>query len=203
MNPFLLSAIIGGGTSLLGGLLSGAGQNKMSDADRAHQMQMLLAQLNNSGNQAEQGRIDSLTAQGTKDANTIPDRVGWRQNQAVLAAIMPQMRNFSVSAPAGLSSYVPKMSGGVRLPENGFSPDTLKFFGDNAMLQGEMDLDRAGGLAAGGRYATPSYGSIYGTTAARDGQRSIETANKNLKQLDDDRAMWRQTSLLSSLIPRR
>jgi hypothetical protein len=106
-----------------------------------------------------------------------------------------------VVAPEGFQQYVPQISGGFRIPEGGFSADTLKFFGDNAMLQGEKDLDKAGGIAAGGNYATPSYGSIYGTPQAAGAQSAVESANSNLKSLDAQAAERRRQQQQAALQP--
>lgn len=197
MDPFTLAALIGGGSSILGGIIGGAGQAKASEADRRHQVEMLMAQLSAANGQFEQGRQDDQGALGLKTANTAPDRVAWRQNQAIQSAIMPGLRNFSVKAPMGMEQYVPQMSGGFKIPEGGFDQNTLKFFGDDAMLQGEMDLDRQGSIASNGRYATPSYGSIYGSPQAAAGESAANTASANLRKIDEEAAAKRKQGITS------
>lgn len=202
MDPLTLSTIIGVGGNLLGGLLSGAGQSKENATSRAHQLQMLLAQLDSQRQQYETARGDEQAKTALDAATTNPTRVNWRQNQAIQNAIMPQLRNVSVNAPMGMGAYVPQVSGGLRLPEGGFSPDTLKFFNDNAMLQGEMDLDRAAGAASGGRSTPASYGAIYGTPQASEGESRVAQANAGLRRIDEEAALRRQMAMMNSLQPR-
>jgi len=212
MDPLTLSAIIGGASNLFGGIFGGIGKSKDDAAQRAFEQQMADQQyrqqlqslgitLGQQDSQFQQTQAQNQAEQGLKTANTAPDRVAWRQNQAIQAAIMPGLRNAQVIAPEGFQQYVPQITGGFRIPEGGFDANTLKFFGDNAMLQGEKDLDTAGGIAAGGKYATPSYGSIYGTPQASGAQSAVESANSNLKVLDQQAAEKRRQQQQDALKP--
>jgi len=201
MDPITVAALISSIANVGGGFLQGAGQEAMSEEQRRHQLQTLLAQLENQSGQYEQTRQDNAAKVGLETANTTPDRVKWRQNMAMRNAIAPNIRNFSVSTPGPLQGYRPNITGGMRLPENGFGPDTLKFFSENAMLEGEKDLDLAGGRAAGGNYQTPSYGAIYGNQNAQDTQSHVETANSNLKQIDEAAAFRRRMAMQNALGP--
>jgi hypothetical protein len=196
----------------LGGILGGIGKSKdeaanrkfladQSNTDYQRSLQSLGATMGNANAQSDESRADALGQVGLNAANTTPDRVAWRQNQAVRAAIMPELRNVSIGVPANMQQYVPQISGGLRLPEGGFSQDTLKFFGDNAMLAGESDLDRAGGIASSGRYATPSYGQIYNTQQGTDTQGATQAANANLRAMDAENRKRRDAALQASLIP--
>jgi hypothetical protein len=186
MDPFTLAALISTIGNVGGGLIGGAGQSRMSAEERAHQEKMLRMQQQQQLGMYEQTRQDGLNKIGLDTANTTPDRVAWRQNMAMRNAIAPQMRNFSVGAPAGMSAYKPNISGGMRLPDGGLPPEALKFFTENAMLEGEKDLDLAGARASGGNYQVPSYGSIYGTPAASATQSHAVTAADNLRKLDEE-----------------
>jgi hypothetical protein len=141
MDPFTLSALISGGTQLLGGLLGGIGQGKTSAEDRRAaeeaQKRQLALQRDQTGLQSTQ--MDPLAQQKS------------RQQQAILAALMPEMRNASVSSNVpGMNQFIPQISGGLRLPEGGFSPDTLKFFSEPARASAE-----AGFFANASPFAPP------------------------------------------------
>jgi hypothetical protein len=88
-----------------------------------------------------------------------PERQNWRQSQALMAAILPELRNAEVQAPASLQRYVPQMSGGFRLPEGGLPPEALQFFSPQARLGAEQDFDRQAAMSSGGRTVAPDYAS--------------------------------------------
>lgn len=199
MDPLTLAAIIGGGSNLLGGLLGGHGQAEMSKEEREHQIRMLLTQLGVDMGQFEATRGDANARAGLSTANTAPERVGWRQNQAIRAAVMPQLRNVSVSSPIpGMNAFIPQVSGGLRIPEGGFSPETLKFFGDNAMLAGESDLDTAAAVASQGNYIPPNYSAIYGGMGDAATSR-VQGIAANLREQDKERATQRNVALTGAL----
>ena len=69
-----------------------------------------------------------------------------RGNMALMAAILPQLRNSSVTAPAGMQRFVPQVSGGFRIPEGGFGQDALKFFSEGSRAGSEAEFLRQLGL---------------------------------------------------------
>lgn len=144
---------LGGGTSMLGGLslkdllgygieaggraLSAYGQSKEADASREQQLllaklQALLSQYNTDSSQ------DFDTARlGAEMASAEAGRQQERQRQALLANILPGLRNAQVSPPGDLGRFTPQISGGFQLPEGGLSPETLAFFSPQARLASE------------------------------------------------------------------
>lgn len=129
------AALIGGGIGLLGNVLSGIGQGKMSEAQLQQARELALRQEQLSREQlAQQGARTGLAAQG-------PDPLAFqreRQQQALLAAILPQLRNVSVSSNVpGMNRFIPQVSGGLRLPEGGFDAATLAYFSPEARANAE------------------------------------------------------------------
>lgn len=120
MDPITLAALIGGGSQLLGGLFGGIGQGKMSAEQLRAQQEMQDKQLQLSRDQMglQSTQMDPLAQQKS------------RQQQALLAALLPGARNFQVSSNVpGMNQFMPQMTGGMKLPEGGLSPETLAFFG--------------------------------------------------------------------------
>lgn len=200
--------LAGTAISALGGWLGGRGQEQANAKQLAEsrrqfdarlgqeQLQTQLGQLN-----AEQSRLDSLGAAGVNIQQQTPNRVNWRQNQAMLAAIMPQLRNVSVSSGIpGMNAFIPQVSGGLRIPEGGFSPETLKFFGDRAMLAGEADLDRQGQIATGGQMAIPNYSAVYGQLGA-PAQQAVGDLQSQVKADEEKRKQQRNAILFGALTP--
>lgn len=200
MDPLTMSALIGGGMQLFGNILGGIGQGKQQEKDRQQRIQELLAQLGFQQEQAEMNRADQMARLGMEATMATPDRVNWRQNQAIRGAIMPQLRNFAVQAPAGLEGFMPTMTGGLRIPERGFSPETLKHFSEQAMLAGEEDLDRSALQATGGRSTPASYGAIYGPRGAEAESRT-KTLQRQLQAEDANTITRRRQALTNSLQP--
>lgn len=194
MSPFTSAAMINSGASIAGNVIAGIGQGKQAEADREQRIRELLALQA----QYEQTRSDNMGKVGLETANATPNRVAWRQNQAVMNAMMPGMRNFEVQAPAGMEAYVPQTSGGLRIPEGGFSPETLKFFSDSAMLAGEEDLDMAGAVASSGRQSTPNYAAAYGGNGSNASSR-VSTASAALRAQDEANARRRQQAMTGAL----
>jgi len=199
--------LIGTGISALGGFLGGRSQEKLTKEQLAQQSRQFDATLAENKRQTnlqqgntEQARIDQLGQTGLEVQQQTPNRVGWRQNQAMLAAIMPELRNASVSSGIpGMNAFIPQISGGLRIPEGGFSPSTLKFFGDNAMLTGETDLDRQGQIASGGRMAIPDYAAVYGPQAGATAGASVSALQEQLKADEEKRRQQRQAIMLGAL----
>jgi hypothetical protein len=188
-------ALISGGSNLLGSILAGGAQGEMSEA----QIRAALQELG-----LDEAKFSEMLrqAQGKAAVEGIqetPNRVGWRQNQALAAAIMPNVRNVSVSSPIpGMNRFIPQIGGGVRIPEGGFGPDTLKFFGEKAMLAGETDLDKAVSTASEGRLPTPDYSAVYGTpgTAAAA---SVESVSSRLRKDAAEREKKRREAIERAL----
>jgi hypothetical protein len=163
MDPASIALLLGAGTNFLGGLFSGKGDAEMNEAQIAARLKEVAAATG-----MDEAKLLELARQfnskaAVEGAQATPNRVGWRQNQAMQAAIMPGLRNYSVSSGIpGMDRFKPQTSGGLRLPEGGFGPETLKFFGDKAMLDGEYELDKANQVATDGHAPIPSYTSVYG-----------------------------------------
>jgi len=199
MDPatgMLIASLIGAGGNILGGI----GAGKASDADRRAALQQTLAQLGINLDQFEEQLRQKQGEVGLANANATPNRVGWRQNQALAAAIMPGLRNTEVSsAIPGMSHFIPKVSGGLRIPEGGFGPDVMKWFSEDARLAGETDLDRAGSVASGGRAPIPDYAAAgYG----KSGSAASSALQANASQLELDaieRERFRRTAMANAL----
>jgi hypothetical protein len=148
-----IPALIGAGADIGGGILQGISQGRQQDKQNALTQQSLALQ----------------------QAQAAPQRQNWRQNQALMAALIPGLANASVSAPAGYQQYMPKINGGFRLPEQGLgTPDVMNFFSESARVNAERELDNAGKYDAKGKLvkgATPpsmNYGQAgYGIGAVR------------------------------------
>jgi hypothetical protein len=205
--PAIAAPIIGAGISALGSLFSGWQQGKISKeqflAGLAEQQREFNANQQQEAYQfGEKNRQENMD-QALTAANTTPNRVGWRQNQAMAAAIMPGLRNASVSSNIpGMNSFIPQISGGLRIPEGGFGPDVLSKFGDKAMLAGEMDLDRAANVASDGMTATPDYGAVYGP-AGRTGAGQVSALSSQLQSDEKTRAAERNKALQAALAIKR
>jgi hypothetical protein len=99
-----------------------------------------------------------------------------RQQQALLAAILPEMRNASVTSNIpGMNQFIPNIQGGLRIPEGGFSADTLKFFGEPARASAE-----AGFFSNASPFAPPPALSSLGYTQAGVQQAAASGGQPNL-----------------------
>lgn len=182
MSPEMQAAMVSGGFGMAGGLMAGAGQSKIikennaastEQAELNRQLQLYLAQMDQRQRQSEQG----LQAQ-----QATPNRQDWRQRQALMADILPGLRNASVQPPGDLARFTPQISGGFRIPEGGFSPEAMAFFSPEARASAEGDLDRAGAQASGGRMAVPDYaGAGYGEAGIAPGQ-EVTDYSKQLRE---------------------
>jgi hypothetical protein len=193
------------GISAAGSLISAYMQGKISKEQFLAQLAEQQRQFNTT-TQQDAYQFDEKNRQANADqalasANTTPNRVGWRQNQAMAAAIMPGLRNVSVSSNIpGMSRFIPQISGGLRIPEGGFGPDVLSKFGDKAMLAGEMDLDKAAAVASDGQSVTPDYGAVYGEPG-RTGASQVSALSGQLQTDEKARAAERNRALQSALAP--
>lgn len=149
MDPLVLATLIGGGLSLGGGLLQGIGQGKQNEAQIAAQERM-------------QGRNLQLTRDVQGLQATQLDPFAWqkaRQNQAILAAVMPGLRNASVTSNVpGMNRFIPQVQGGLRFPEGGFGPETLQHFSPEARAAAEQEFQGRVGQVAGGAPQGPMTG---------------------------------------------
>lgn len=160
-SPQTQGALINTGASLLGGALSqrNANNQQQKQNEFSAQQNQLNEQAANErlSMQLEQARMLAEKENALSATQMAPTRQNWRQGQALLADILPQARNYQVTPPMDLGRYMPQLSGGLRLPEGGLSPEALSFYSPQARLAAEMDLDRNAAVASGGRYATPDY----------------------------------------------
>jgi hypothetical protein len=166
MDPMTMMMLASMGTQLAGGIMSGIGQGKMSAeqirAANEQQAKQLAFQRDQTGLQSTQ--MDPLAQQKS------------RQQQALLAALLPEMRNASVSSNIpGMNQFIPQISGGLRLPEGGFSPDTLKFFSEPARASAE-----AGFFANASPFAPPPALSSLGYSQAGVQQAAASGGSPNL-----------------------
>lgn len=199
-SPQTQAALIGTGTSLLGGYLSQRNQNQQNT--QAQQAQAGLSAQNNASDtqrlsmQLEQARILAQNQMGVQGQLASPTRQDWRQKQATLADVLPQMRNVSIQPPGDLARYMPQMSGGLRLPEGGLSQSALSFFSPQSRLSAESDLDKQLALSTGGNYNAPDYAnSGYGNGA----QAVSQNINDYASQIKAQLAQQQQAALQQAL----
>jgi hypothetical protein len=167
MSPEAQGALVNTGTSLLGGYLSQrnannqqANQNQFAAQQNTQQQQAELQKLQM---QLEQSRMLQERQMALQASQAAPERQNWRQSQALLSAILPELQNASVQAPGNLQRYVPQMSGGFRLPEGGIPQEALQFFSPQARLSAEQSFDKQAAMSSGGRTVAPDYaGAGYG-----------------------------------------
>ena len=141
MDPMTMMALASLGAQLGGSVMSGIGQGKMSDAQIRAQQEMQAKQIGLSRDQMglQATQMDPLAQQKS------------RQQQALLAALLPNARNVSVSSNVpGMNQFMPNISGGMRLPEGGLSPETLAFFGGPQRASAEASF-----FAANSPFAAP------------------------------------------------
>lgn len=176
MDPLSAALVL---SSIGGGIFSGLQQGKVSKEQLREAARQFGINLDVQQGNIEQANVNAQQQQALQGVQETPNRVGWRQNQALQAAILPGLRNARVSSPIpGMNAFIPQVSGGFRIPEGGFGPDTMKFFGDNAMMQGEYDLDRAVQGASGGRAPITGYTGVYG-----EGGQPFEDALATVQQM--------------------
>lgn len=187
MSPSTQNALIGTGTSLLGGYLSQRNQNQQNTQQQ--QAQAALSAANNQTStqnlamQLEQARILAQNQMGVQGAQASPTRQDWRQKQALLADILPQARNVSITPPGDLGRYMGNIQGGMRLPEGGLSPQALAFFSPQARLGAEQTLDKQLAQSTGGNYTAPDYSQLgYGGIGQQATQNVTDYASQ-IKQM--------------------
>ncbi len=199
MDPITLSMLVGGGLNFLGGLFGGNAQQNMNEEQIKAALKQAAAQMGMNEAQFSEMLRQSEGKAAVEGVQQTPNRVGWRQNQAMAAAILPGLRNTSVSSGIpGMNHFVPQVSGGLRIPEGGFGPDTMKFFGENAMLSGEQDLDRAVGVASNGRAPVPSYGSVYGQPGTL-AEGAMAANSEALRKQAEEREKQRRAAIQQAL----
>jgi hypothetical protein len=182
LSPQMQAAILGSGTSIVGGYLSGREERGAQRENNDAAMQRLELQLQMEREQRDREQLQRQRELGLQAQTQAPSRQDWRQRQALLAAILPNARNYSVTPPGDLSRFTPQISGGMRIPEGGFDASTLSFFSPEARVGAEADLDRAAATASGGNYSTPNYSRAgYGQVAGGLQQENQTYADK-LKQ---------------------
>lgn len=177
----ILASLIIGGTGVAGGYMQGQQQANLDANNRRHQLEVLMAQMGFDMDKFEQMLRDSQQQRGLQAQQQTPNRVGWRQQQAMLGAVIPGLRNVDVKSNIpGMNHFIPEVSGGLRIPEGGFGPDVQRFFGPEAMAQGEADLDRAAQVASNGTMPTQDYNAIYGSGVGAKHQAMLEALSGQL-----------------------
>lgn len=148
ISPQLLQLILGG-MQFGGGLLQGVGQGQQSaEQARAAQQNALLggqlglnqdvlnAYLGMYGQQASQGYQRDVQGLNAMQMNPLAQQQA-RQQMALRAAILPELRNPTTTLPRGLQGYAGQLQGGFRIPEGGFGPETLRYFSPEANAAAE------------------------------------------------------------------
>jgi hypothetical protein len=187
MSPETQGALINTGAGLVGGALSQRNANNQQQNQNAfnaqQNAQQQSADLQKLQMQLEQSRILQEKQMGLQAAQAAPQRQDWRQRQALLAAILPELQNYSVQAPGRLAQFQPQMSGGFRLPEGGIPQEALNFFSPQARLSAEQDFDRQAAMSSGGRMATPDYGAAgYGDALGIPATENVNTYTQSILQ---------------------
>jgi hypothetical protein len=193
MSPQTQNALIGTGTSLLGGYLSQRNTNQQNTQQQ--QAQAALASMNNQSQtqnlamQLEQARILAQNQMGVQGQQASPTRQDWRQKQALLADILPQARNVQITPPGDLGRYMPQMSGGMRLPEGGLSAQALQFYSPQSRLSAETTLDKQLAQSTGGNYTAPDYANLgYGPMGQQSTNAVTDYASQIKQQLAQQQA---------------
>lgn len=182
MSPQMQAALVGAGTNLVGGYLQGREERGAQAANNDAAMARLELQLQMEREQRDRDQLQRQRELALQAQTQTPSRQDWRQRQALLAAMLPNARNYSVTPPGDLARFTPQMSGGLRIPEGGFDQSTLAFFSPEARVGAEADLDRSAALASGGNHQVPNYSrSGYGS-AAGNLQQETQSYADNLRQ---------------------
>jgi hypothetical protein len=185
MSPEAQGALINTGAGLVGGALSQRNQNQQNQQAQQFQAQQnsqqQQAELQKLQMQLEQSRMLQEKQMGMQAAQAAPNRQNWRQSQALLSAILPELRNAQVQAPGSLQRYVPQMSGGFRLPEGGLPQEALQFFSPQARLGAEQDFDRQAAMSSGGRTVAPDYASAgYGAALGNPATQNVQNYSQSI-----------------------
>ena len=136
MDPVTGVMIGSAALQALGGLFNAKSANKQSAAAIAEQQRQFDLTR---GDQQQRDKVNASQYDPLKQQKS-------RGNMAMMAAILPQLRNFQVNVPQGMQKMVPQMSGGLRLPEGGFGQDTLKFFSEGSRAGSEAEFLRNLGI---------------------------------------------------------
>lgn len=112
--------------------ISAYGQAKQDDKNR------VVSQGNNAATLMERLLADERArrldaAAGAADASPLGANENFAARQAIIQQILGGARNFSVTpSDPDVAAAMPTMSGGLRLPEGGFSAESLRPFGAEA-----------------------------------------------------------------------
>ena len=130
-----------------------------------------------------------------------------RQSQAIMAAMLPGMRNASVSSNIpGMNQFIPQVSGGVRIPEGGFGQDVLSFFSPESRANAEGEYWRnAAPFAEPPNLSNVGYGQAgasptAGAQQARNDFLARDERSKADLGAQDADARKRQEALMSALM---
>lgn len=110
---------------IVGAGIGAYAQGKQSDAQRAQGAAQFEAQMLQQQGQ-EAGRLGLVRASAASDASPLGANEGFMLRQALLRETLPGLRNFSATpGDPAVAAAMPKMSGGFRIPEGGFSSAVL------------------------------------------------------------------------------
>lgn len=212
LSPELQKYLLGTGLQVGGSLLNGMQQGKTADADRAvrqAQLQQQESQFNQSQDLAYQkagqaaSQMDPLYQQKQ------------RQQQALLAAIVPNAQNVSPTGADGVRH------GGIMnlVPQGGFSPDTQAFFSPQARAAAEGDFAKANApfsdpasltsVGYGAAGAAPMAGAQDARTAFQNDQTQqrnaahqalMQTLQQSSGSQDDSPGFWHKLASIAAPI---
>jgi hypothetical protein len=190
-----------GGQTLIGAAGAGLeayGANKRAEADRAQNAAQFRANLGQ--RQAEFDREDQFSrAKTAADMNPLGANQGFAQKNALLAAILPGLRNFSATpGDPRVASAMGKTSGGFQLPEGGLDPAMIqRLFGDAATQASIAERAKSIGQVNPNAPAPPIH-DLYGradeaTGAENPFMTDIRTANElEARKQEEEREKQRE-----------
>ena len=128
-----------------------------------------------------------------------------RQQQAMMAALLPGARNVSVSSNIpGMNQFIPQVSGGMRIPEGGFGRDVLDFFSPESRANAEgaywnnaapfADPPDLSGVGYGNAGRAPTQRAQQARQTFLGQQRTDQAKN----QADDESARARQQAMMDA-----
>lgn len=146
----------------IGGGLSAFGQKQSEDANR----QQNANQFAVNAYQGQSGQ-NASNAAGVLNANPLGADQKFAGSNALLAAILPRLRNqHTTPGDAAVASAMPTSTGGLRLPEQGFDPKMIQsMFGPDATMS-SIATHQKNSLNLDPRAQTMDMGSMYGTPGA-------------------------------------
>jgi len=175
--------------------ISAYGQSKTNTANREQQNTQFNQQL---AQNAQEAQINDARARQLSTLQAQPQGSGlaFAQKQALLSAILPQLRNLSITpGDSAVAAAMPKINGGLRLPEGGLPQSVLDLYAPQAtsasLGQYDQNLKTLNPQAAPTPYAayglpepaTPSVPNL-GTTAPTTGTQAAPTRDALMRAID-------------------